>query len=111
MKKYFKSALIGFTIGLTLVPILFFELFYIAGEEIYITQISNFKNFQTINISLILFGITIAIIFTAVGNIYKNLNKTNKDPKNILMFYLKILVSVFALFSTFIIFEKIDPIM
>lgn len=81
MKKYLKSVLFGILIGFSLIPIMFLQIYYWAGYEQYLYEITRIKNLECLLIVTPIIGIliiTFAKIFVNLGNSLENSDKNVK---------------------------------
>lgn len=82
MKNYLKSVCFGALMGIALIPIMFLQIYYWAGQEQYLYEISRIKNLECLLIITPILGIliiTFAKILVNLGSSLENSNKTIKE--------------------------------
>lgn len=96
MKNYLKNALIGFIIGLLLIPITFVELYYAGGIEIYLKEVVNFENYMCISGIVPIYSVLIGIALTAFINIVSTLKDREWDLKSSIKVSFKLVIALLA---------------
>ena len=96
MKNYVKNALIGFMVGLLLIPITFVELYYAGGIEMYLKEVVNFENYMCISIIIPTYSTLIGIALTAFVNIASTLKDKEWNLKSSIRVSFKLLIALLA---------------
>lgn len=96
MKNYVKNALIGFMVGLLLIPITFVELYYAGGIEMYLKEVVNFENYMCISVIVPIYSTLIGIALTAFVNIASTLKDKEWNLKSSIRVSFKLLIALLA---------------
>ena len=80
-RKILLSSLIGFPIGVTLLMIGYVCIYFISGESVFYSEISQLQNIHTLIYQLIITGFAyylLLIAFNIISNLNNNKNATDK---------------------------------
>jgi len=96
MKNYVKNALIGFMIGLLLIPITFVELYYAGGIEMYLKEVVNFENYMCISVIVPIYSTLIGLALTAFVNIVSTLKDKEWNLKSSIRVSFRLIIALLA---------------
>ena len=96
MKKYVKNALIGFVVGLLLIPITFVELYYAGGVEMYLKEVVTFENYMYISVIVPIYSTLIGIALTAFVNIASTLKDKEWNLKSSIRVSFRLIIALLA---------------
>ena len=96
MKNYVKNALIGFVVGLLLIPITFVELYYAGGGEMYLKEVVTFENYMCISVIVPIYSALIGLALTAFVNIASTLKDKEWNLKSSIRVSFKLLIALLA---------------
>lgn len=106
MKKILLKSLSGFTLGVTLLIVAYTSIYFISGENTFITEIQQLQNIKTLITQVIVSGIAYYLLAVLL-NYYKEYNEkyaTSNPYKfvfiTIVAFILLLLVMTYALGNT-----------
>ena len=96
MKNYVKNALIGFMVGLLLIPITFVELYYAGGIEMYLKEVVNFENYMCISVIVLIYSTLIGLALTAFVNIVSTLKDKEWNLKSSIRVAFRLIIALLA---------------
>ena len=96
MKNYVKNALIGFMVGLLLIPITFVELYYAGGVEMYLKEVVTFENYMYISVIVPIYSTLIGIALTAFVNIASTLKDKEWNLKSSIRVSFRLIIALLA---------------
>ena len=96
MKNYVKNALIGFMVGLLLIPITFVELYYAGGIEMYLKEVVNFENYMCISVIVPIYSALIGLALTAFVNIVSTLKDKEWNLKSSIRVSFRLIIALLA---------------
>ena len=96
MKNYLKNALIGFIVGLLLIPITFVELYYAGGIETYLKEVITFENYMYINFIIPIYSTLIGVALTTFVNMVSTLKDKEWDLKSSIRVSFKLVIALLA---------------
>ena len=96
MKNYVKNALIGFMVGLLLIPITFVELYYAGGIEMYLKEVVNFENYMCISVIVLIYSTLIGLALTAFVNIVSTLKDKEWNLKSSIRVSFRLIIALLA---------------
>ncbi len=80
VRKILVSSIVGFPIGVTLLMIAYIGVYYIAGENVFIAEISQLQNIQTLISQIIFLGLSYYIVFVCF-HVFSHLNNKELNDK------------------------------
>ena len=96
MKNYVKNALIGFMVGLFLIPFKFVELYYAGGIEMYLKEVVNFENYMCISVIVPIYSALIGLALTAFVNIVSTLKDKEWNLKSSKRVSFRLIIALLA---------------
>lgn len=96
MKNYVKNALIGFVVGLLLIPITFVELYYAGGVEMYLKEVVTFENYMCISVIVPIYSALIGLALTAFVNIVSTLKDKEWNLKSSIRVSFRLIIALLA---------------